>query len=266
MILFWIGNLFAFSSDPALIQTDFLSFEENRDSRAGFDSLSTRFVGNWPFGRYLAVAYDPARNLAYAGSGGGVYILDVSTPSNPVKISEGIHSRGIVRGLFYDAETQRLYLAAEQGGLEIWNMVNPSRPRKLGFYYTPGKSFGVYVAGDYAYITDLNVGLRIIDVSHPTEPREIGFCDTPGNAFDVYVVGDSAYIADGSEGLRVIDVSDPTHPYEVGSCDIDDVQDVYVVGDYAYVADAIWGLRIIDIPTLREIGSCFTPVPQNLVK
>lgn len=42
------------------------------------DSLNVRFVGNWPFGKSYAVAIDSARNLAFCGSGGGVYILDVS--------------------------------------------------------------------------------------------------------------------------------------------------------------------------------------------
>ena len=47
------------------------------------DSLNCRFVGNWPFGFSEAVALDPARNLAFCGSGGGVYVLDVSNPAQP---------------------------------------------------------------------------------------------------------------------------------------------------------------------------------------
>ncbi|MGC8798212.1 MAG: hypothetical protein ACP5PK_06080, partial [candidate division WOR-3 bacterium] len=53
---------------------------------AGFDSLNTRFVGNWPFGHSYAVAYDQARRLVFCGSGGGVYVLSVSNPSNPEKV------------------------------------------------------------------------------------------------------------------------------------------------------------------------------------
>lgn len=44
----------------------------------GADSLNVRFVGNWPFGPSNAVAVDTARSIAFCGSGGGVYILDVS--------------------------------------------------------------------------------------------------------------------------------------------------------------------------------------------
>ena len=56
-----------------------------------FDSLNCRLVGNWPFGPSYAVAVDSARNLVFCGSGGGVYVLDVSDSANPVKLSDAIH-------------------------------------------------------------------------------------------------------------------------------------------------------------------------------
>ena len=46
--------------------------------KAGFDSLNVRFVGNWPFGKSYAVCVDSVRNLVFVGSGGGIYVLDVS--------------------------------------------------------------------------------------------------------------------------------------------------------------------------------------------
>ena len=58
-----------------------------------FDSLNVRFVGNWPYGISCSVTYDSLRSLAFCSSGGGIYILDISTPSAPVKLSEEIHGR-----------------------------------------------------------------------------------------------------------------------------------------------------------------------------
>lgn len=55
-----------------------------------FDSLNCRLIGNWPFGLCYAVAYDSSRSLAFMESGGGVYVLDVSNPTQPVKLSEAI--------------------------------------------------------------------------------------------------------------------------------------------------------------------------------
>jgi len=35
---------------------------------AGFDSLNTRFIGNWPFGPSHAVSFDAQRNLVFCSS------------------------------------------------------------------------------------------------------------------------------------------------------------------------------------------------------
>ena len=105
-------------------------------SKAGFDSLNVRFVGNWPFGPSYAVCVDSTRNLVFVGSGGGVYVLDVSQVSNPVKVSE-IRTRGVVYRLHYDNTTQMLYVADGQGGLEIWSIEEPSAPVRISHHYTP---------------------------------------------------------------------------------------------------------------------------------
>ncbi|MEN3044844.1 MAG: hypothetical protein ABDH37_06500, partial [Candidatus Hydrothermales bacterium] len=153
---------------------------------AGFDSLNTKFIGNWPFGPSYAVAYDPLRAFVFCGSGGGVYILNVSDPSNPVKIGE-IRTRGLVFGLFYHQSTQRLYIAAYAGGIEIWDVSQATNPVRLGYYFTPGYAEDVYVSGNYAYVADYDAGLRIIDVSNPSNPYQVGFYDTPGYAEDIYI-------------------------------------------------------------------------------
>lgn len=139
----------------------------------------------------------------FLGSGGGVYILNVSNPSNPVKVSEAIHTIGVVRGLFYESVNQMLYIASGQGGLEIWDISNQSNPSKLGYYDTPGSARGVYVSGSYAYVANWDAGLRIIDVSNPSSPYEEGYYDTPDYACGIYVSGSYAYVVDWDAGLRI---------------------------------------------------------------
>jgi len=104
-------------------------------SAAQADSLYCRLVGAWPFGPSYAVALDSARNLAFCGSGGGVYVLDVSDSSSPVVLSEAIHTRGVVRDLYY--QTNRLYIAAQSAGLDIWDVSVPASPALLGRLDTP---------------------------------------------------------------------------------------------------------------------------------
>jgi hypothetical protein len=102
------------------------------------------------------------------------------------------------------------HLALSQGGIPIIESINPQLgysdsatlitihgenftedtmisiygegPILKGSYDTPGKAFGVYVLGDFAYVADGNSGLQIIDVSNPQSPTLRGTYDTPGYA------------------------------------------------------------------------------------
>ena len=135
--------------------------------------------------------------------------------------------------------------------------------RFVGSYDTPGRAYGVYVSGGYAYVADDWAGLRVIDVSDPQNPVEVGYHDTPSIALGIYVSGDYAYVTDRDAGLRVIDVGNPYNPVEVGYYDTPGIaRDVYVSGDYAYVADEDAGLRVIDVSDPRnpvEVGYHDTP-------
>ena len=169
---------------------------------SGYDSLNVRFVGNWPFGPSYAVAVDEERELVYLGSGGGVYILDVSDPGSPEKVSE-LKTRGIVVGLFYDSSAEALYVADSGSGLRVIDMSDPGSSYEVGYYDTPGIALGVYVTGGYAYVADGDSGLRVIDVSDPSDPQEVGYYDTPEYAKGVYVVRGCAYVADNLGGLQI---------------------------------------------------------------
>ncbi len=214
-----------------------------------YDSLDMKFVGNLPFGPSFAAEIDSARNLVFCGSGGGVYLLDISDPSNPVKLSD-IRTRGVVEKLFYESSNERLYIAAGKNGLEIWNVASSGNPKKLGTYDTPGEAYGVDVFGNYAYVADHDSGFRVIDISTPESPEEVGFCGTPSYAQDVTISDSYAYVADLYYGLRVIDISTPEDPEEVGFFDTPGVAENVVISDsFAYVADFFEGLRIINIST-----------------
>src|SRR4030042_1122324 len=132
---------------------------------------------------------------------------------------------------------------------------------------------GIYVSGNYAYITSWSdSALSIFDISDPTNPTETGYIKHGVGASNlispttVKVVGKYAYvIAWGSDALSVFDISDPTNPVEtsflkdgVGAECIDGPFALDVLGRYAYIAaDSEDSLAIIDIsdPTnLKEVG------------
>jgi hypothetical protein len=39
-------------------------------------------------------------------------------------------------------------------GLRVIDVSNPSNPREVGYFDTPGYAQGVYVSGNYAYVAD----------------------------------------------------------------------------------------------------------------
>jgi len=128
------------------------------------DSLNVRCVGRWLYGPAYAVVVQG--DYTYLGSGGGIYILDISDPTSPTKVAE-IATPGVVWGLFVD--NPRLYVADERAGLRIINVADPANPYEEGYYNTPGYATGVYVLGSYAYVAH-GGGLRIINVADPAKP------------------------------------------------------------------------------------------------
>jgi hypothetical protein len=231
--------LMLFASLMANLNTDPINHSE--ETRGGWgDSINVRYVGNWPFGGTRQVAYDSVRKLGFCASGGGVYILDISDPSNPVKLSEDIHSRGdIDNECWYDSSSHILYTIAS-AHIELWDVSNTSNPQKVGEFETPGSTDDIEIQGSYAYALDN--GLYVIDISNPSNPQQVGFCDCATLA--LAVSGSYAYTV-GNTYLRIIDISDPVNPYEVASC-FQPGEDIFVAGSYAYIADDDY-LRIIDI-------------------
>ena len=246
LALLWFVNIFAQAPNTLSEPFSQIDYPNEEIQCMWFDSLNVQFVGNWPFAGSRAVAHDRARDLVFCSSGGGVYIFEVTNPAQPTKLSEKIHTRGFVEGIFYDSLSLRLYIASGIAGLEIWGVSNPVSPLKLGFCDTPYYANNVHVSGSYAYVADQDSGLRIIDVSDSSNPTEISACNFQDKAWGVSVFGFYAYIAAWFSGLFVVDISNPYDPNIISNLPTTQALNVYVSGDYAYLAD--WfSVRVFDI-------------------
>jgi len=225
------------------------------------DSLNLRLAGVWPFNGLQVAIGVAARNLSFVGSGGGVLALDIADPASPRLLSERIQTYGVVCDLFYDSSTQRLYVAAQQEGLSIWDLSVPSNPIRLGLCPSPANAWRVAVSGNYAYVADRDSGLRIISVADPTQPYQVGRHDPHEDAQDVAVADSYAYFAGGG-ALRVINVADPANPYQVGYCDSLRAIALALSGSFAYVVNGYAGLRVVSIADPVHpirLGTCPTP-------
>ncbi len=162
-------------------------------------------AGSWSFGSAEAVDLDTERDLIFLSSGGTVLILDGSDRTNPLLLSDGIITTGFVEDLFYDSSTQRLYIAAGEGGLEIWDVSTSTSPQHLSttevLYVgaeTPVGNVDVY--GNFA-IVECGFGyIHSLDVSDPLNPVDVSFNGTMGNpAYDLYVSPDGQAHTTGAQ-------------------------------------------------------------------
>ena len=186
---------------------------------------------------------------------GGLQIIDVSNPQNPVLLGS-YNTPGEASSVSVVGTTA--YVADYSLGLQIIDVTNPQNPVLLGSYDTPGRARSVFVVGTTAYVADGWSGLQIIDVTNPQNPVLLSSYNTPDNAKSVTVVGTTAYVADESTGLQIIDVTNPQSPVLLGSYNTPgNASSVAVINTTAYVADGSAGLQIIDvsnpqIPVLLE--------------
>lgn len=142
------------------------------------------------------------------------------------------------------------YVAANSGGVRIFDVSDPGHPTNVGTYQTAGPAFEVQVSGRYAYVAcNLSTsGLQILDVADPAKPILVATHKTDSDANGLHVVGSLVYLAVTGKGLEIVDVSDPAQPKRVGGCDTSGyARAVYASGNQAFIADSEDGLQIIDV-------------------
>ncbi len=147
-----------------------------------------------------------------------------------------------------------LYVADENGGLQILDITDPANPSRVGGVNFGCRATAVEVNDDEskAYVTDVCMGLFAVDISDKEDPKVIESSVTPmpnqAEARDVKIKGQYAYVASRTEGLQIIDISNPDNFVMVGSYDTPGkALALDIDGNYAYIADENETLQIINI-------------------
>jgi hypothetical protein len=221
------------------------------DPCCALDSLNVRLVGNWPFGPAYDILADPVRPLVFLGSGGGVYVLNFG---GPWKAYDTIRTVGIVQDLAYDSGSLTLYVAAGEGGLDLWDTTDPSAPLKSARMDMGSSVDAVAVAHPYTYVARADSIIEVIDVSDPRNPYVIGNLKIPCYATAIYL--SSPYLYAIGAGLCVIDVSLPDDPILVGQGSTSGCG-IFVCPPYAYVVGG-GTFRVVDVSapaSPKEVGS-----------
>lgn len=198
------------------------------------------------------LALDPVRNLIFTPVGdGAVHILDVSDPTHPELVSDGIQSEGVVQDLHYDAATQQLYIAAETGGLEIWDVGNPASPQlvsvtALYYFGVEAPAVSVDVSGDYAYVSTAWGYLHWLNVSDPTQPVDFGFNGQGGNpSREVQIADDGLVYLAGPDTIRY--VINPNGSLSSAGMNIyANSYEIFAASGYVYIVTGTGPVGILD--------------------
>jgi hypothetical protein len=196
-------------------------------------------------------------NVAYIGNmrnPNGTLVVDVSDPKNPRELARlgmapGTHSHKVRvgNGLML---TNREMLAKSptetvpddwKGGLAIWDIENPAKPRLITVWETAGKGVHRFdFDGRYAYISPTVEGylgniVMILDLKDPARPQEVGRWWMPGQwtaggeqpswegqahrCHHPLRLGNRLYTSYWHGGFVILDIDDMAHPKLVSHVD-----------------------------------------------
>ncbi len=101
------------------------------------------------------------KSLALMACGtAGLQIIDYSDTAN-VHIVGSFDGPGYAKELIY--RNQKVYMTAEEGGLQIINVADPTKPTLIGLVKTE-YALGVDADNDYIYVADEDEGLIIVSI------------------------------------------------------------------------------------------------------
>jgi hypothetical protein len=216
------------------------------------DPNKSQLLGNYTEPYFSTSGIFVQDRYAYILNPPELFILDVSNPKKPFKVSQyngpfgGDDSQIYVSGNY-------AYLTSYEG-FAIMDISDAYHPIKISSISNPLYSNkGITVVGSYAYLADGYAGIKIIDISNPYSPQLVGTLAT-SYADDIQVVGNLAYVADSSGGLLIVDISNPSSPQLVGKYNTDVIcNHVSIAGQVAYVSNGSKGILLLDISVPGEI-------------
>ncbi len=232
-----------------------------------FDSSNTMFTSNFPFADSYSLSLSDAGDLAFIGSGGGIFITDISDPANPRVISE-IRTRSLVDFCRFDQATNRLYVCAYFSGIEIWDLSTLDAPARMSRIPTePYPRWGIDFIGDFLFVTT-DFSVYSINVSDPYHPVFVDELNLGTDLLNQQLLnGNLLYVETGTQGLKLIDVSDPSNLTLAGSSSYLSGAKFCIQGDYLYAITST-GVRILDISDPGSISIAgnlsLTGYPQDL--
>lgn len=211
-------------------------------------------------------------HLAYiAVDQSGLLVLDVADPMEPQLVGSllphgGAWSIGIsIVGRLAILVNGHVSGEADKDGLVVVDITDPTIPRMLGFYDTPGRATKAAMTSDMVLAANGAGGLDMLDVSDPAHPRPMGRYSAFGEVTGIDTTDGLTLVTvarpdtDGDTGtLLMLDTWDPSAVQVLGrltlrrvSCAMDVAAEVAVVSIGCQGRES-WGLSMIDLSRPSE--------------
>uniref|UniRef100_A0A7V3J9U2 DUF11 domain-containing protein n=1 Tax=candidate division CPR3 bacterium TaxID=2268181 RepID=A0A7V3J9U2_UNCC3 len=186
-------------------------------------------------------------------SGGQFVVMDVSSFSNPVKITSIILDQEATgnnsyKWWPYDMKVagNYVYLLAEvvgiRAGLYIVDITDPAHPQYLSFIELGGIPWRLDYKDGRVYVGNKNLNsVQVVDVSDPTLPKilNLSFLDENSEPLspdfpDIEISGNRLIISDFHRGFYIYDIANNSNPTLLGFFEGGPSYDYEVAGDLLY--------------------------------
>jgi len=134
-----------------------------------------------------------ANNTAYIAQDGGLDIVNVSTPANPVR-----YTLGTSNDYAYDVKISGnlAFVSNNENGVVVFNISNPSNPQQLGVLETSDIALACTVNGNLVYVAEDVSGVETFDVSDPNNPRYLAYYSTGSYSENVFFYNGLVFVSD----------------------------------------------------------------------
>jgi hypothetical protein len=138
----------------------------------------------------------------YPGPGGGLQVIDLTTPSTPTVIGSLFITSWSPAALVLRGT--ELYVSSLQGPVHAIDVSDPTAPVVGTSVDLPGQSIDISARGTHAYVASTRTGAHVIDISHPARIELIGGLTTDGRALGVAAGDEAVFVVADEEGLYVL--------------------------------------------------------------
>jgi hypothetical protein len=168
-------------------------------------------------------------------------VIDISDPTD-ISFAGGCNP-GYIQ--YIDITGDYAYAVGLAGVYEI-NISDPSNPAVLDTIPV-GNTWGIALAGEYAYLANYTSGIKTIHVCNIRPPLHVGGFDRDGNR-PMVLSGNYLWNDIGSD-VYAYDISDPANPVPAGTYSVGSgsAGDIFISGDYLFAAAYSGGLEVVDI-------------------